>query len=59
MKKAMTGAHVAEKLGLGDVQLAWLAKLGEARPSADLPVPNPDALTVLLARLSVARSMLT
>jgi len=55
MKKAMTGAHVAEKLGLGDVPLAWLAKLEEARPAADLQVPNPDALSVLLARLSVAR----
>jgi hypothetical protein len=54
MKKAMTAAHVAEKVGLGGSHAAWVAELGEARPSASLPVLNPDAASALLVRLDVA-----
>jgi hypothetical protein len=54
MKKAMIAAHVAEKLGLGDVHGTWLAKLQGTHPSTELLVPAADALSVLLDRLSVA-----
>src|SRR6266700_7155535 len=53
MKKETTVAHAAEKLGLGDVHAVWLAKLEGARPSTDLLVPAPDALSALLTRLDV------
>jgi hypothetical protein len=48
-------AQVAARLGLDEVHLVWLTKLEETHPSANLPAPNTDAVSALLARLDVAK----
>jgi hypothetical protein len=48
--------RAAEKLGLDEVRRVWLAKLEETHPLANLPAPNTDALSALLARLHVAKA---